>query len=142
MTDVEIKKAFDTMKRKLAKEIGIKSGYYCKAKQIGNRTATLCVCNDIPYEQEILREQEIDKRIQGYSNWCEDAKACRHADAVKRIAKYQAKLMKYKTKSNEAKSVKETIERSKAFKEFADNFESATITTEEANGLYYIRFNY
>lgn len=143
MTDVEIKKAFDTMKRKLAKEIGISSGYYCKAKQIENRTATLLVCNDTPYETEIERAQAIDERVQSYDTWTDAEKARSHEWSVKTIALYREKLAKYGTKSGELAATREALSNAEAFKAFAACFEEGvTLTTEQANGCYYIRFNY
>jgi hypothetical protein len=142
MAGNEIKKAFDTMKRGLAKEIGISNGYYCKAKQIENRTATLLVCNDTPYEKEIEREQAEDKRVQSFDTWTEAQKARSHARSIEDITRYQQKLAKYQTKENELMTVKEELSKSKAFKTFSANFERVTLTTEAANGCYYIRFNY
>ena len=142
MTDQEIKKAFDTMKRGLAKEIGISSGYYCKAKQIENRTATLLVCNDIPYEDEIASAKAMDERVQSYDTWTDESKARHHSYALDAIARYQARLDKYGTKQGELIAVLHALQGSKSFQNFAAHFDHVSLTTEAKNGCHYIRFNY
>ena len=142
MTDKEIKKAFDTMKRSLAKEIGIRSGYYCNARQIENRTATLLVCSCTPYEKEIERAKAIDKTVQGYTTWTDEEKAASHNRFLEDIARFQGKMERYKTKGCEFLAVKRAVSESKAYNAFAANFGKVTMDSEIANNCYYIRFHY
>jgi len=143
MTDAEIKKAWETMKKELRKELGIEGGFTMSAKQIGNRTATFLVCNNRPYEEEIrLANKDIEK-VMAYTSWTEEEKARSRAYNEERIAHYTAEMEKYGTKENELKVTHEAILNSKAFQKFAGNFE--TVTTEfetRENFLYYIRFSY
>ena len=142
MTNTEIKKAWETMKKELKKESGITYGFSMTAKQLNNRTATYCVCNDSPYEEEIKREQKSMERIQSYDSWTAEEKANSCARSEENIAYYRAQLEAYGTKENKVIIELEQLLASKAFKKFASNFEQVITDTEHTNGCYYIRFTY
>ena len=143
MTNTEIKKAWETMKKELKKELGIAHGFTMNAKQINNRTATYLVCNNIPYEEEIKREKDSNARVQAYDTWTEEAKAKYNAETERWVTQHEERLAKYGTKENEHRMVHEELVNSKAFKKFASNFENVTTEFEtKENWLYYIRFHY
>lgn len=139
---MEIKKAFEQMKKDLAKEVGISGGFTMSAKQIKNRTATYCVCNNIPYEEQIAREKASDERVQGYTTWTDEEKANSHARSVETVKRYEARLAEFGTKENEAKVKMERIVNSKAFKKFSDEVGGCECNIEQMDIAYYIRFNY
>ena len=143
MTNTEIKKAWEVMKKEIKKELGLDYGFTMNAKQINNRTATYLVCNTRSYEDEIRLEQESIEKVMGYSTWTEAEKARRKENGEKQIARHTALLEKFGTKENELRMTHEAILNSKAFKKFASNFESVTTEFEiKENFYYYIRFNY
>lgn len=143
MTNAEIKKAWETMKKELKKELGIEGGFTMNAKQINNRTATYMACNNRPYEEEIRIAKETIEKVMAYTTWTEEEKARSKANTENWIEKETERIKKYGTKENELKMIHEEIVTSKAFQKFASNFEKVTTEFEEKeNFLYYIRFNY
>lgn len=143
MTNTEIKKAWETMKKELKKELGIEGGFTMGAKQINNRTATYLVCNIVSYEEEIKRAKDSNAIVQAYDSWTAEEKAKRNAETERQVAQYEELLAKYGTKENELRMVHEELVNSKAFQKFASNFENVTTEVEfKENFFYYIRFNY
>lgn len=143
MTDKEIKKAWETMKKELKKETGLESGFTMNAKQIKNRTATFLACNNIPYSEEIERLERDCARVQAYDTWTAEEKA-RHKEYTDgQIERYTKRMEKHGTKENELRNKHDMLVNSKAFKKFAANFDSVTTEFEtKENMFYYIRFHY
>ena len=142
MTAQEIKKAWEQMKKEIKKETGIYGGFTMNQKQIKNRTATYCICNVIPYEEEIAQCKSTDEKVQGYDTWTETEKANSHEHAMNTIKRYQEKLAKYGTKENEAEMVTKEIINSKAFQKFQKAVGVTDWNIEQMDICYYIRFNY
>lgn len=139
---MEIKKAFEQFKKELKKETGISGGFTMTAKQIKNRTATYCINNAIPFEMEIERELNSDKKVQAYESWSKEMKADFHERTENLVARYEARLKKYGTKQREAAEITKQVVNSKAFKKFSEQLGNVEYNNEEMNGCYYIRFNY
>ena len=142
MEMTEIKKAFEQMKKDAKKELGISYGFTMSAKQIKNRTATLSVCNDIPYEDEIRRAEADDRRVQSYDTWTAEEKANCHARTIANVEAIKTKLAKYGTKQKEAEAVERQITNSKAFKRFREAVGDCVTTIDHMDICYYIRFHY
>lgn len=142
MTNAEIKKAWEMMKKEIKKELGFEGGFTMSQKQINNRTATFLVCNTIPYETEIRRTQEIINRVMGYDSWTDTEKARSKAKSEECIADYTARMKQFGTKENEVQETLTKVTNSKAFKKFAGNFENVLAEVEEMQDCYYIRFCY
>jgi hypothetical protein len=139
---MEIKKAWEQMKKDIKKELGISGGFTMTAKQIKNRTATFCICNVIPYEEEIERLQRTMEKVQGYTTWTDEEKARSKERDLQTLAVYEEGLAKYGTKENEAETVTAQIVNSKAFKKFQEEVGAVEWNTEQMDICYYIRFNY
>ena len=144
MTAEEIKKAWNTFKRELKKELPEAEtvGFYMNVKQIKNNTATMCICGDISYEKQISYYEQAIAKVNAYDTWTDEEKARSTAYSEERIASYKARLAKYGTPMNECNVVGRQIINSRAFQKFANNFPSISTQYEEANGCYYLRVNY
>ena len=144
MTAQEIKKAFNTFKKELAKETGHSGGFTMSGRQIELRTATYLVCNILPYDTEIERCRKTVEKVLGYDTWSDEAKERTKQEYAGYIAGYEARKAKYGTKENELLMTLKEVENSGAFKKFASNFEQVTLTTETGSDgfCYYIRFHY
>lgn len=139
---MEIKKAWERMKKQIKKETGISYGFSMTARQIKNGTATLCLSNTMSYEAEIARAEASDKEVQGFKSWSDEEKRERHEYYLRLIKQLKGRKAKYGTKDEEARQTTERIVNSKAFKEFKEEVGEVTYGIEEANNCYYIRFNY
>lgn len=139
---MEIKKAWEQMKKDIKKELGISGGFTMSAKQIKNRTATYCINNVIPFEDEIAREKKTDAMVQGYDTWTAEEKARSHARSLETIEAYERRLAKFGTKENEAKYYAEQIVNSKAFAKFQQEVGNVSWNIEQMDICYYVRFNY
>lgn len=142
MTSVEIKKAWDKMKKGIEKECGFSGGFTMSQAQIKKGTATILVCNDIPYEKEIYRLIKADKEVQGYEGWTEKEKIESHERHMADIERKQERLQRYGSKENEFHTKMSAIKSSEAFKAFCKNFEYVEMTSEHKDIYYYIRINY
>ena len=146
MTNAEIKKAFETFKKEVVKELssyGVSSGFTMSKRQIELRTATLIVNNIIPFDNEIKDATETDKKIQGYSSWSEESKEKTHKSYMEFIENCQKRKALYGSKENELMETKKAIEESAAFAKFQEKVGKTTLTTELQNNFaYYIRFHY
>lgn len=139
---MEIKKAWEQMKKDIKKELGISGGFTMNGKQIKNRTATYLICNVIPYEKEIEHLKRTMEKVQGYDTWtAEEKERSKQRDLVT-LAGYEAGLAKYGTKENEAEVVTQQIINSKAFEKFQKEVGEVSWQIEQMDIGYYIRFNY
>ena len=140
---VDIKKAWEQMKKDLKKETGISGGFTMNARQIKNRTATYSVCNNKTYDEEIAYFEKQCAKVQTYTSWTDEEKAgcaARTAETVKAI---QERKNKYGTKENEARYYEELIVNSKAFKKFEEAVGEVKTNIETIeNFVYTIRFFY
>lgn len=138
MTNKEIKKAWNTMKKEIELELGIKYGFTMTNKQIENRTATYLVCNDFTYEEEIEREtNSMNKAIENGND------ISYHEENLKELNELKNK---YCTKDNQVASMIKVITNSNAFKKFEKVVGKVSCFTEVKYqlgvGYIYIRFVY
>jgi len=139
----EIKKAFETFKKELAKEVGLKGGFTMSKRQIELRTATYLVNTIMSYDDEVKRLEEFDIRVQGYDTWTDSEKAKHHEDSIKQIEHYEAQKARFGSKANELIETVKMIKSSKAFAKLEEAIGKITLTTETKENFYnYIRFNY
>ena len=147
---MEIKKAWNIFKKEIVKEgIDVGGNCYMTAKQIANRTATILVCSNMPYTEQIEREDKSLAQVMGYDSWTDEQKARSKESHDVRVAIYKRDMEKFGTKENELGVTLEQIKNSKAFKKFCANAEienTVTLSTEMKMlygiGYYYIRINY
>ena len=147
---MEIKKAWNIFKKELAKEDVNSCGTFSMtARQIANRTATILVCSNMPYAEQIEHEDKSLAQVMGYDSWTDEEKARSKESHDVRVAIYKRDMEKFGTKENELKVTLEQIKNSKAFKKFCANAEiedTVTLSTEMKMlygiGYYYIRINY
>ena len=140
MTD--IKKAWETMKKELAKETGIAYGFVMNRRQIENRTATLAIPTD-EYDKVIESWLRSDERVQSYTTWTDEQKAETHRRTMETVARMEAKKAKYGTVANERKAILETILASEAFRKFQTVVGKTVANIErKSDGFYQIRFFY
>lgn len=139
MTD--IKKAFNTFKKDIKAEgLDLTGKSYMTAKQLQNRTATILICNTIPYEDEIRREIESLHKVLGVDSWTNEEKARATVRTAKTIEGYMADIAKYGTKENEYEQFTKQILSSKAWEKFAQAVGTAVYTTDETKDIYkYLR---
>lgn len=121
MTANEIKTAWNTFKKEIAKELDLDltGCYYMNKKQIENGTATITLMLDWSYDREI---SYYLRNIENYSSWDGENKERgeRYAREYReKIAEVEAKKAAYSTRENEAKYVAEQITSSDAFKKLA-----------------------
>lgn len=139
---MEIKKAWDRMKREVRKELGISGGFSMTARQIKNRTATYCICNVFPYDKEIADRLDSIAMVNAYDTWTDAEKKHHEEYNLTAIAGYEAMKQKYGTKENEMAQVTKAILNSKAFAKFQQEVGQVTVSNEQMDICYYIRFNY
>ena len=145
MTAEEIKKAWNTFKRELKKELSEaeRIGFYMNTKQIANNTATINLgWYGWTYEEHISYYEESIIKVNGYESWTAEEKAKNEAYCKERIEYNKGLLEKYGTVENEAKTIYAGIISSKAYKKFASNFSSMDTCIEDTNETYYCRFSY
>ncbi len=125
MTDKEIKKAWNTMKKEIGKECpDIPAGFTMTAKQIANRTATFNCGSTKAYDELIAMYDRQGDWGKEMADWCKELKA------------------KYGTPRNEAAAYMGMIESSKAFAKFRQAIGSVEICLEETGKEYMVRFTY
>lgn len=117
-----IKSAWNKFKKDVQKETGIDltGCCYMTAKQIANRTATICLVNDIPYDREIARERRSIEQVNGYETWTAEEKQNNERRGLEAIAFYEARKAEYGTKENEAQVEFDQITSSNAYKILAE----------------------
>ena len=144
MTAEEIKKAWNTFKRELKKELPEAQylGYTMSAKQIKNGTATILICNKIPYENEIARAERSIIQVNGYETWSTESKANHEEYERRRIESYKRDLSRFGTKENELVSISNLIRESKAFKALSETIRVTSTTYDDMQNCYYLRINY
>lgn len=147
MTDKEIKKAWETMKKDLKKEFkdvtALQYGFTMNAKQIKNRTATFCATSILEYDAEIGQARRSLERVMGYTAWTDEEKAGCKERTERFVASIEAKKAKYGTREKEAGMYLEMIKNSNAFKKFSEAVGQAEMLVEISNeGNYMIRFVY
>ena len=144
---MEIKKAFETMKKELKKEMGISGGFTMSAKQIENRTATYLVCNLVPWEKEIKYFEDACARVRGYSSWTDEEKArwCNDYETIT-IPWFKEQLAKFGTKTAYAENEINRVINSAAFAKFSAEVGGCRwekeIKTDSGIEYVYIRFRY
>lgn len=121
MTNEMIKKAWNTFKKEIAKEVelDLTGCCYMTAKQIANGTATITLQLNWSYDDEIAN---ITRDIEYFSSWDGDNKERgeRYArDYKERLANVGARKANYGTRENEINADVETITSSAAFKKLA-----------------------
>ena len=140
---VDIKKAWEQMKKDLKKETGISGGFTMNARQIKNRTATYSVCNIKTYDEDIAYYEANNAKVQGYTTWTDEEKAGCAARTAETVKEIQERKNQYGTKENEARYYEELIVSSKAFKKFEETVGEVKTNIELLdNFVYTIRFFY
>lgn len=121
MTANEIKNAWNVFKKEIAKEMpfSLTGCCYMNAKQIQNGTATIVLCNDIEYDEDIADRLRSIERVNAYTSWTDDEKKRSEASEREAIKYLESTKATYGTKANEAKIKAEAITNSKAFKKLA-----------------------
>lgn len=121
MTANEIKKAWNTFKKEIAKEIDLDltGCCYMNQKQIANGTATITLGLDWSYDREIAW---YGRRIAEFSTWDGENKErgeCYIKEYSEKLADLEARKATHGTRENETLSKVEKITSSAAFKKLA-----------------------
>lgn len=141
----DIKKVWNQFKKDIKKEgLDLTGACYMTARQLANRTATICICNNRPYEKEIEYTAEQMQKMLGYDTWTAEEKVRSAKSSTDSIAHYTKKLMQYGTKENEYKQTVSFILNSKAWQTFtaAIGTQVTTEYEEKDNFLMYLRINF
>lgn len=147
MTNEEIKKEFNKVKKAMIKKDETLTGCFrMTAKQLANRTATVCLCNNIEYDDEIDMALYEHMKVQAYTSWTDEEKARNKKEYDESIAKKKERKAMYGTKENEAKKLAEMITGSDEFKRFQE-MTGATTSIELTHlwldlSCYYLRISY
>ena len=143
MTNSEIKKAWETFKKEVKKELHLDClGFSMTSRQINNRTATICICNKFSFESEIERDMESITRVMGYTSWTPEEKKRSVTSTENDIEMRKAELARFGTKENEYAVISKEIIDSKAFQKFSEKFTSISTCFDEMDICYYLRINY
>lgn len=145
MTNTEIKKAFEQMKKDIAKESGIKYGFTMNKKQIEKRTATYCVCyGGSTYDEDIDYEIKSDMKVQTWDTWTDEEKHDHHLRMLERVKYFSVLESKYGTKQNQAKMTAQAIRNTQAFARFEEAIGNtvATMIEQDNEGFWRVRFFY
>lgn len=144
LTSKEIKKAWETMKKNLKKELKdgqFHEGFVMNATQIANRTATKTVCKACSYDEEI---EYIKNYIIKSVDWYDQ-------ETYERVKKSREEYMiylegckqKYNTRREMVEATKKTLEESQSFKQFEKTVGKTEITIEiDSEKFYKFRFTY
>lgn len=147
---MEIKKAWNQFKKDAKKEgLEFLNGCcYMTAKQISLGTATIYLCPSSSYENEIQWCcKELNEIINNKYGWTAEQQERGINCCNEKIAFYEGKKKRYKSRENEAKVKASTIVDSKAFKTFCEasglNVTTA-IETKIEHGVerYWLRIKY
>ena len=147
ISDKEIKKAWDTMKKELKKEFkntrALHYGFVMNAKQIKNRTATFTATGCWEYDRFITYHENEIKKVMSFETWTDEEKQRSKARDEESIEILKEKKATYGTIANEAKAYYEMIKNSEAFSKFSKAVGNAEMYIEKDNeGFYRIRFAY
>ena len=149
MTANEIKKAWNTFKKEVQKEVkfDMTGSCYMNAKQIANGTATIALCNDHEYDYTINYYREEIKRVNSYTSWTDEEKKRSEARTLESIREQESDKATYGTKVNEAKVKSDEIINSEAFKKLTkviniQHTEIEFIKKWEGMNVYQIRIHY
>lgn len=149
MTANEIKTAWNTFKKETKKEISFDMNGCCymNAKQIANGTATICLCCDIEYDDEIKHHRNSIEKVNGYDTWTDEEKKRNEAHNMEMIAHYEHLKATYGDRANEAGTKAAEITNSAAFNKLAkaigiQHFEVEFIKKWEGLNAYQIRIHY
>ena len=147
LTDAEIKKAWDTMKKELKKEFknvdGLHGGFVMNAKQIKNRTATFTATGWESYEERIADYIKGHETVMTYDSWSDKAKQDHKVRTEEKIAYTKAKKAQFGTIENEAETYFNMIQSSKAFAKFCKTVGKVEMHREKnADQCNIIRFTY
>ena len=118
----EIKKAWNTFKKEIAKEvtfINLTGACYMNRKQLENGTATISLACNIPYDTEIARCYASIERVNGYTTWTDAEKKNNEEYYNRGIKAFENRKATYGTPANEAKTEYNAIIGSKAFQKLA-----------------------
>ncbi len=146
MTDKEIKKAWNQMKKELKKEYpnvpALGHGFTMSGKQLNLRTATFLGASVLSYDWHIEYYEKTTIRVMGYHSWTQEEKEKCKKENAGYIAEYMHLKEMYGTPENEVREYMRMIKESKAFKKFADTVGNVTLRFEETKDGYYVRFMY
>lgn len=135
-TEMEIKKAFDTFKKELTKETGIKGGFTMNSRQIENRTATWMISRAESYEASIAE----------FETWAKSSDKFISEEGSRRVAYFKAEREQYGTKENYVATMIDRMTGSNAFKKFCETVGNVKFHKEisEYDGVMfvYLRFTY
>ena len=145
---MEIKKAWEQMKRDIKKELGkeyhgFNYGFTMNARQIENRTATFTICNTRTYEKCIAYEQECIEMVRS-GNYGDK----RRAEIIKyhedNIKFYEGLRERFGNRENEVAWATKAFENSKAFEKFQNTVGKTTweLETKDNGFVYGMRFHY
>ena len=149
MTANEIKNAWNRFKKDVAKEVDfdLTGCCYMNKKQIENGTATITLCNDIEYDDEIRNARASIDKVNGYDSWTAEEKQRNESKRLAEIEIYEAKKTAYGTKANEALVKFKQITETKAFKALAETIGTTAAEIElvkkwEGLSVYQLRITY
>lgn len=149
MTANEIKKAWNTFKKEVQKEVkfDMTGSCYMNAKQIANGTATILICSDTEYDSEISYQRKNIEKYNNFDNRTDEQKKKHEEEALELIAHYEADKATYGTKANEAEVKSNEIINSEAFKKLTkainiQHTEVEFIKKWEGLNVYQIRIHY
>lgn len=147
MTNMEIKKAWEQMKRNIKKELGkdyngFNYGFTMNARQIENRTATFTISIAWSYERLMKYEQDRIDRVMADPDWSEEGRARIIEDAKENMKSIEDRRARFGTKENEVQWATKTFENSKAFEKFQNTVGKTTWELETRDGFYGMRFYY
>ena len=145
MNATEIKKAWNTFKKEIAKEVdfNLTGCCYMTARQINNGTATITLCFNMTYDREIDYHRKAIKRVNSYDTWTPEEKKKNEEHNTERIAYYEALKAKYGTRADEAAAKYEAIANSKAFEKLSEciGIDSYHVELNKDN-CYQLRISY
>lgn len=149
MNAAEIKKAWNAFKKEVAKEVSfsVSGSCYMNKKQIENRTATILICNDIEYDDEIKYYRASIERVNGYDSWTDEEKKRNEESQLAEISKNEALKAAYGNKACEAREKAAEIQNSKAYGKLVEaigisHFEVELVKKWEGLSCYQIRVYY
>ena len=149
MTTTEIKAAWNTFKKEAKKEIrfDMSGCCYMNAKQIANGTATIALCSNIEYDEEIEYQRNSNEKVNGYNTWTTEEKKNHENRCLDRIANQEQRKAAYGNKENEAKKKAAEIIISPAFQKLAKAIDLKLADVELVHKwgglyIYQLRLNY
>lgn len=142
----DIKKAFNQFKKDIKKTgLDLTGSCYMTAKQMRNRTATILICNNIPYEQEIEYTTKAIYKMttDEYDGWTTEQKMKSIRHHSENLLRYTKELKEFGTKDNEFNWTTQFILNSTAWEKFVKAVGSEVQTIREDKGIgMYLRISY